>query len=110
MTNTLGTSHDCRYRFTTLVLAQLFNAFNSRSETTSAFHQPFVNPWLWGSVLFGVLAQVLVVEVPFLQAAFGTASLDLGHLLTCTAMASSVLWFDEVRKLVSRLRRGTEGL
>jgi len=88
--------------FTTLVLAQLFNAFNSRSETTSAFHRMFVNPWLWGSVAFGVLAQVLVVEVPFLQTAFGTASLDLDHWLVCTAMASTVLWFDEARKLVYR--------
>lgn len=32
--------------FTTLVFAQLFNAFNSRSDTTSAFHRLFVNKWL----------------------------------------------------------------
>ncbi|MBC7171566.1 MAG: cation-translocating P-type ATPase, partial [Polyangiaceae bacterium] len=37
--------------FTTMVLAQLFNCFNARSETTSAFHHLFVNPWLWGAVL-----------------------------------------------------------
>jgi Ca2+-transporting ATPase len=29
--------------FTTLVLAQLFNTFSSRSETNSAFHRMFVN-------------------------------------------------------------------
>lgn len=89
--------------FTTLVLAQLFNAFNSRSETTSAFHRPFVNRWLWAAVTLGLLAQVAVVEVPFLQAAFGTASLDGTHWLVCAAMASSVLWFDELRKLSVRL-------
>ena len=29
--------------FTTLVLAQLFNCFNARSDTTSAFHQFFAS-------------------------------------------------------------------
>src|SRR6266511_3953730 len=32
--------------FTVLVLAQLFNSLNARSETVSAFHRLFVNPWL----------------------------------------------------------------
>lgn len=89
--------------FTTLVLAQLFNAFNARSETTSAFRRPFVNGWLWAAVAFGLLAQVAVVEVPVLQTAFGTASLDARHWLVCFAMASAVLWVVELRKLVSRL-------
>ncbi|WP_298324748.1 cation-translocating P-type ATPase [Haloactinopolyspora sp.] len=88
--------------FTTLVFAQLFNAFNSRSETTSAFHRPFVNPWLWGAVALAVVLQVAVVELPFLQVAFATASMDLGHWAVCVAMASTVLWFDEVRKLAYR--------
>ena len=88
--------------FTTLVLAQLFNTLNSRSEDVSAFHHLFVNPWLWGSLALGVVLQVLVVEVGFLQAAFGTATLDLTHWGVCIAMASSVLWFDEIRKLIRR--------
>ncbi len=90
--------------FTTLVLAQLFNAFNSRSETVSAFHRLFVNGWLWGAVLLAALLQVAVVEVPFLQTAFGTAPLDLAHWGITVAMASVVLWFDELRKLVWRMR------
>ncbi len=88
--------------FTTLVMAQLFNTLNSRSENISAFHHLFVNPWLWGSLALGVVLQVLVVQVGFLQTAFGTASLDLTHWGVCVAMASSVLWFDEIRKLIRR--------
>ncbi len=88
--------------FTTLVFAQLFNALNSRSETTSVFHRLFVNPWLWGAIGVVVVLQVLVVEVPFLQAAFSTAPLTLTQWLVCLAMASIVLWFDELRKLVLR--------
>ena len=88
--------------FTTLVFAQLFNTLNSRSEDVSAFHHLFVNPWLWGSLALGVVLQVLVVEIGFLQVAFGTAALDLAHWGVCVAMASSVLWFDEIRKLIRR--------
>ncbi|MFC5037722.1 cation transporting ATPase C-terminal domain-containing protein [Tianweitania sediminis] len=36
--------------FTVLVFAQLFNCFNARSETRSAFSHSFVNPWLWGAI------------------------------------------------------------
>ncbi|MEE6283297.1 cation-translocating P-type ATPase [Georgenia sp. MJ170] len=88
--------------FTTLVVAQLFNALNSRSETTSAFHRLFVNPWLWAALAAAFVLQIAVVEVPFLQVAFGTAPLDLAHWLVAVAMASSVLWFDELRKIVLR--------
>ncbi|MFD7307129.1 cation-translocating P-type ATPase [Promicromonospora sp. NPDC059942] len=95
--------------FTTLVLTQLVNVLNSRSETTSAFHRMFVNRWLWGAIVLGALLQVAVVEVPFLQVAFGTAGLDLAHWAVAVGMASSVLWFDELRKLVWRWRHPAGG-
>ena len=90
--------------FTTLVLAQLFNTVNSRSESVSAFSHLFVNRWLWGAIALGVALQVAVVEVPLLQTAFSTAPLDLTHWVVCLAMGSLVLWFDELRKLVRRAR------
>ena len=92
--------------FTTLVLAQFFNAFNSRSETTSAFSHLFSNGWLWASVGLGVVLQIAVVHISFLQTAFGTTTLDAAHWAVAVAMASTVLWFDELRKLFLR-RRGT---
>ncbi|WP_239021595.1 cation-translocating P-type ATPase [Nocardioides jishulii] len=90
--------------FTTLVLAQLFNSLNARSETTTAFHGLFANKWLWGAIALGVVLQVAVVEVPFLQVAFGTASLDLAHWAACVALGSVVLWYDELRKMLLRLK------
>ena len=95
--------------FTTLVFAQLFNAFNSRSETTSAFRHLFSNRWLWASFAIAAGLQVAVVELPLLQKAFGTASLDLAHWGVAIAMASVVLWFDELRKLVVRATRRPGG-
>jgi magnesium-transporting ATPase (P-type) len=93
--------------FTVLVLAQLFNCFNARSEGGSAFRYLFVNPWLWGSIGAALLLQVAVVHIGFLNVAFGTVPLDAEQWLTCTAMASVVLWAAELRKLLVRgLRAG----
>src|SRR5690606_18816140 len=88
--------------FTVLVLAQLFNALNARSETASAFHRLFANPWLWGAIPLSFVLQIAVVHLPVLNAAFGTAPLTLGQWLVCTAIASVVLWVGELRKLVLR--------
>ena len=89
--------------FTTLVLAQLFNAFNSRSDRTSGLRNLFTNRWLWAAVLLAVALQVAVVHLPFLQVAFGTASLDATHWAVCIALASIVLWLEELMKLVRRV-------
>ena len=72
--------------FTTLVLAQLFNAINARSETTTAFHGLFANIGWGARSLLGVALQVAVVQAPFLQVAFGTASMDLVHWGTCVVL------------------------
>jgi magnesium-transporting ATPase (P-type) len=88
--------------FTVLVFAQLFNCFNARSETTSAFRHLFVNPWLWGAVALSVLLQAAVVHVGLLNVAFGTVALSLDQWAVCVAMASTVLWFGELRKAALR--------
>jgi P-type Ca2+ transporter type 2C len=85
--------------FTTLVLFQLFNAPNARSDERSAFHRLFRNPWLRGALVLSLALQILVVYAPFLQPAFGTVSLNLGAWLVCVAVASSVLWLRELSKL-----------
>jgi P-type Ca2+ transporter type 2C len=90
--------------FTTLVLAQLYNCFNARSDRVSAFHHLFTNPLLWGAIALSVALQVLVVHVPLLNDAFDTSPLSLGQWATCAALASAVLWADELRKLVRRRR------
>ena len=88
--------------FTTLVLAQLFNALNSRSETQSAFHHMTSNRWLWYAIGLGVALQIMVVHVPFLQTAFGTTALDPLHWAVAIGMASIVLWAEELSKLMRR--------
>lgn len=92
--------------FTVLVLAQLFNSFSARSETTSAFRHLFVNRWLWGAVALSAALQVAVVQFAPLNVAFRTAPLTAGQWLLCVLMGSAVLWFTEMRKwLLRRLMR-----
>jgi P-type Ca2+ transporter type 2C len=86
--------------FTTLVLLQLFNAPNARSDERSAFHRLFRNPWLWGALALSLALQVLVVSAPFLQPAFGTVGLGLADWLVCVVVASSVVWLREASKLL----------
>ncbi|VEJ57758.1 cation-translocating P-type ATPase [Arachnia propionica] len=88
--------------FTALVFMQLFNALNSRSDTGSAFTHMFSNAWLWGSVALVAVLQALVVEVPFLQSAFGTAPLDWIHWAVAVGAGAAVLLYEEVVKLLRR--------
>jgi Ca2+-transporting ATPase len=88
--------------FTVLVCAQLFNSLNARSDTTSAFRHLFANKWLWGAIGLSAALQVAVVHMDFLNTAFGTTPLSLDQWLTCVAMASAVLWFSELWKLLDR--------
>ena len=90
--------------FTVLVLAQLFNCLNARSDRVSALRNPFANGWLWGAIALSAVLQVAVVNSRVLNAAFHTEPLDLGQWLVCIAMASGVLWVGELRKLIGSLR------
>jgi P-type Ca2+ transporter type 2C len=63
--------------FTTLVLAQLFNCFNARSDRVSAFPGFFTNRYLWGAIAVSALLQIAVVQLGFLNEAFDTAPLGL---------------------------------
>lgn len=90
--------------FTTLVLFQLFNVFNARSDEQSAFKGPGGNGWLWGAVVFSLALHGAVIHVPLLQQAFSTTALTMSDWLVCAAVASSVLWLRELDKFITRLR------
>src|SRR5262245_48897170 len=100
-------SGDLRYAqtmaFTTLVLFQMFNVINARSDERSAFIRLFTNHWLWAAIGGSVLLQMLVIYAPFMQRAFGTTGLSGVDWLICVAVASSVLWLRELSKLAARI-------
>ena len=88
--------------FTTLILFQLFNVFNARSDWDSAFRGLFENVWLWGAVAISLALQFLVIYAPFLQRAFSTEALSAQDWIRCAAVASSVLWLREAEKFLHR--------
>jgi Ca2+-transporting ATPase len=100
-------SGDLRYAqtmaFTTLMLFQMFNVFNARSDERSAFRGLFSNRWLWLAIILSVALQAAVVYVPVLQRAFSTMGMSLTDWLSCVAVASSVLWLRELSKLLMRV-------
>jgi P-type Ca2+ transporter type 2C len=85
-----------------LVIAQLINTINARSETTTAFRGFFANGWLWAAIGLSALLQVAVVQLPALNTAFTTTPLSVSQWLVCIGMASTVLWVSEIRKVILR--------
>ena len=104
--HTTDETHARTVAFTVLVLAQLFNVLNCRSEHASAFDGIFRNRWLWGAIGLSVLLQLAVIYVPWLNTAFGTVPLGTEEWLVAVALASSVLWLDELRKIALRALDG----
>jgi Ca2+-transporting ATPase len=90
--------------FTTLMLFQLFNVFNARSDRRTAFQGLLTNGWLWAAVALALALQVAVIYMPVLQQAFSTQELAPRDWLLCAATASSVLWLRELSKTLTRLR------
>ena len=90
--------------FTTLVLFQFFNIFNSRNEHGAAFNrQLFRNRWLWLSLAAVLALQTLVVYWTPAQLIFRTTDLAPADWALATAVAASVLLLDEARKVVAYL-------
>jgi Ca2+-transporting ATPase len=104
-----GMAYGQTMAFTTLMLFQLFNAFNARSDERSAFEGLFRNHWLWAAVALSLLLHAAVVYVPLLQKAFSTTSLGVSDWLYCALVASSVLWLRDLSKWIAcalKRRRG----
>jgi len=91
--------------FTTLMMFQIFNVLNARSDEQSAFHGLFRNHWIWIAIGLSLALHVLVIYLPFLQNAFSTTALNPWDWLYCATVASSVLWLRELSKFVTRVRR-----
>jgi Ca2+-transporting ATPase len=95
--------HALAMAFTTFVLFQVFNALCARSETASVFRRDTLrNGKLWVALGVVVALQVAAVHVEAIQGVVGTTEFTLWDWVLTTAVASTVLWFDEARKAVAR--------
>jgi Ca2+-transporting ATPase len=104
---TSNEAHALTLAFTTFVLFQVFNALCARSEITSVFSRATLrNSKLWASLAAVVALQVTAVQVDAFHDTFGTTDLTAWDWVLATAAASSVVWFDEARKLIRRRNGG----
>ncbi|MBE0467342.1 MAG: HAD-IC family P-type ATPase, partial [Candidatus Desulforudis sp.] len=88
---------------TTIVLFQLFNVFNVRSETESILRMRLLsNPFLFFSVVASVIAQLMIIYVPALQFVFRTVPLNIGDWVVLTVAAVTVLVAVEAEKALRR--------
>jgi P-type Ca2+ transporter type 2C len=97
--------------FTTLVLAQLWQALNCRSEGISLLRLGLAgNPRLLLAVTLAALLQVAVVYLPLAWPIFRTEPLSLEQLGLCLVLAALVWPAVELRKLVFGLRAREAGV
>jgi Ca2+-transporting ATPase len=87
--------------FTTFVLFQFFNIFNARAERNSVFNRQFLsNGKLWLALGVVVGLQVVAVHWAPAQTVFDTVDLTLTDWGWSVAIASSVLFVEEGRKIL----------
>ncbi len=86
--------------FVTLVLTQLFNALNARSERTSIVKLP-VNLHLLGALAISVTLVIGITEIPILQTLFKTSGLTMIEWLVVTLSSSIILIAEELRKRIA---------
>jgi Ca2+-transporting ATPase len=84
--------------FTTLVLIEFFKAYSYRSDRRSVLDRPFANNWLNLAIVWEMLLLGFVVNVPFLQEAFGTTGLELGDWAIVVGCAVTIVPVLEIGK------------
>ena len=90
---------------TVLAVFQWFNAWNCRSESVSFFRMDFFsNKYLLGATVIVIVLQILALYTPFFQQFLRTTPLGLPEWGMIIAVATSVIWVEEIRKFFSRRR------
>jgi len=86
--------------FVTMVLMEMVNSYNSRSDNSLFKINPFANSKLNLAVAFSVLLTIMIVQVPYLSSIFGTTPLVVKEWLMVVTLSLSALVMAEIAKLV----------
>jgi magnesium-transporting ATPase (P-type) len=89
--------------FTLLAVCQWFNVINCQSASRSSLKLGLLrNRWLLGGLALSLLLQAAVLYLPVMNQLFHTVPLPPASLAWLALLASSVLWVEELRKLLVR--------
>ena len=86
--------------FVVFILLQLFNSLNCRSSSKSFFYKPKNNAYVFATFLAMLFVLYLVVELPFFQKYLLTTSLTFYEWVYLFLIGSTILIFEEIKKLV----------
>ena len=96
--------------FMVLVICQLFYSFAVRNSSKSIFQiGVFSNKYLAGSILLGVLLQLLIIGIPVMQRAFHLQMLDMRGWLIVFSLGLVPLALNEFFKIFIRASIKKEG-
>jgi Ca2+-transporting ATPase len=85
----------------TIILFEMFNAFNCRSDRYSIFKLGwYSNKWLVWAVISSVLLMALVLYVPYLAFLFHTVPLNFTDWIVALSVSCSALIFVELYKFL----------
>ena len=86
--------------FATMVLMEMVNSYNSRSDNPLFRINPFANNKLNLAVALSVLSTILIIQVPYLSSIFGTTALVSREWLIVIVLSLSALVISETAKLI----------
>ncbi|MBC8004783.1 MAG: cation-translocating P-type ATPase [Verrucomicrobia bacterium] len=92
--------------FMAIISCQLFFSLSVRNSKKSIFTIGiFSNKYLIGAIILGLLLQLVVIEVPFMQKAFKLQMLDLRGWIMVLVLGLVPLLFNEAYKLIIRFNK-----
>ena len=101
---TVGESgHGMTMAFLAMSMCEIFHSFNMRSQRKSVFSLKGQNKVLWAAMLGSLVLTTLVIEVPFIAAAFGFTTIGFAEYAIAIGLAILVIPVVELVKLIQRL-------
>ena len=94
--------HGMTMAFLTMSMCEIFHSFNMRSQRRSIFSLRNRNGILWGAMMGSLVLTTLVLEVPFLAAAFGFTPIGLAEYGAAMLLAIVVIPVVECVKFFQR--------
>ena len=92
--------------FMTIISCQLFYSLAFRTSIKSIFRIGFFsNKYLIGTIVLGLLMQLMIIGIPAMQDAFKLQMLDFGGWMNVIFLGLVPLTFNEIDKIFIRYRR-----
>jgi Ca2+-transporting ATPase len=89
--------------FLTMSMAEMFHAFNVRSQRQSIFTMKKQNVVMWGAFGLSLILTTLVIYIPFLRDAFGFSPIHIEEYFLAMGIAFLIVPAVEITKIFTRM-------